>query len=292
MANGDARFPKVFREEYMRLSRPQKYDGRGDAQVLDELAANLRTYLHFYTESEQQRVLLASCFLEGKAWQWWLYLCNGHEQPRGIDDVASFVEALLGRFMPRSAREQALGELRKLKQGKLSIDRYIEKYQSLVQQSYNVDPELQYIWFIAGMAPGKSQSVTAWAADRELKGKVVGLDTMVQFLRIKERRNATATALAERRELVGEGNPDLEPMDVKAVGCRAARPRREDRGMAPPRGITPGRPQNGPEMRTCCFCGKSGHMIKACKCMQKAEELEQREWDLRRKIPDTSGRWQ
>ena len=41
---GDARFPKGFREEYMRLSRPQRYDGRGDAQVLDEFVAGLRTY--------------------------------------------------------------------------------------------------------------------------------------------------------------------------------------------------------------------------------------------------------
>ena len=63
--------------------------------------------------------------------------------------------------MLRSAREQALGELRKLKQGKLSIDRYIEKYQSLVQESHNVDPELQHQWFIAGLAPGERQSVTA-----------------------------------------------------------------------------------------------------------------------------------
>ena len=100
---GDARFPKVFREECMRLSRPQRYDGRGDAQVLDEFVAGLRTYLHFYTESEKQRVLLASCFLESEARQWWLYLCNGHERPRGVDDVAAFVQALLGRFMPRSA---------------------------------------------------------------------------------------------------------------------------------------------------------------------------------------------
>ena len=57
---GDARVPKVFREEYVRLGRPQRYDGRGDAQVLDEFVAGLRTYLHFYTESEEQRVLLAS----------------------------------------------------------------------------------------------------------------------------------------------------------------------------------------------------------------------------------------
>ena len=202
----DAGFPKLFREECMRLSRPQRYDGRGDAQGLDELIAGLLTYLHFYTESEEQIVLLASCFLEGEARQWWLYLCNGHERPRGIDDFASFVQTLLGRFVRRSAREQALGELRKLKQGKLSIDRYIEKYQSLVQKSHNVDPEIQYQRFIAGLAPGERQSVTAWLANRELKGEVVGLDTMVQFLRIKGRRNASATALADKGELLGGGN--------------------------------------------------------------------------------------
>ena len=215
----DARFPKVFRKECMRLSCSQRYDGRGDAQVLDEFVAGLRTYLHFYTESEEQRVLLASCLLEGEARQWWFYLCNGHERPRGIDDVASFVRALLGRFMPRSAREQALGELRKLKQGKLSIDRYIEKYHSLVQKSHNVDPELQYQWFIAGLNPGERQALTTWTAGIDMKGEVVGLDTMVQFLRMKERRNATATALAEKGELVGGGNPDLEPMDVEAVAA-------------------------------------------------------------------------
>ena len=57
---GEARFPKVFREECVRRSRPQRYDARGDAQVLDEFVAGLRTYLHFYTESEEHRVLLAS----------------------------------------------------------------------------------------------------------------------------------------------------------------------------------------------------------------------------------------
>ena len=32
---------------------------------------------------------------------------------------------------------------------------------------------------------------------------------MVQFLRTKKRRNATATALADKGELVGEGTPDV-----------------------------------------------------------------------------------
>ena len=148
-----------------------------------------------------------------------------------------------------------------------------------------MDPKLQYQWFMAGLAPEERQSVTAWAADRELKGGMVGLDTMVQFPRNKERRNATATALADKGELVGEGNVDVEPMDVDAVADRAAMRRREDRGEAPPQGFTPGQPRSDPKERTCFFCGKAGHMIKDCKRMQKAKELERRGRASRRKSP-------
>ena len=119
---------------------------------------------------------------------------------------------------------------------------------------------------------------------------MVGLDTKVQFLRIKERRNATATALADKGEPLGGGNPDLEPMDVEAVTARAAMRRREDRGEAPPRGTIAGRLRSDPHERTCFFCGKAGHMIKDCKRMQKAKELERRDWAARRRSPDISSR--
>ena len=113
---------------------------------------------------------------------------------------------------------------------------------------------------------------------------------MVQFLRIKERRNAPATALADKGELLGGGSPDLEPMDVDAVAARTAMRRREDRGEAPTRGIVAGRPQSDPQERTCFFCGKAGHMIKDCKRMQKAKELERRDRAARRRSPDISSR--
>ena len=119
---------------------------------------------------------------------------------------------------------------------------------------------------------------------------MVGLDTVVQFLRIQECRNATATALSDKGELLGGGNPDLEPVDVEAVAGRAAMRRREARGETPTRGTAAGRPRSDTQQRTCFFCGKAGHMIKDCKRMQKAKELERRDRDSRRRSPDISSR--
>ena len=127
-------------------------------------------------------------------------------------------------------------------------------------------------------------------ADRELKGEMVGLDVLMRFLRIKWPRNATATALANKGELVGGGNPDLESMDVEAVAARTAMRRREDRGEPPTRGIVAGRPRSDTQQRICFFCGKAGHMIKDCKRMQKAKELERRDRASRRRSPDISSR--
>ena len=99
---------------------------------------------------------------------------------------------------------------------------------------------------------------------------------MVQFLRINECRNATAAAIADKDELVGGGNPDLEPMDLEAVCARAALRRREDKREAPTRGIIAGRPRSDPQERACLFCSKAGHIIKNCKRAQNAKELERR----------------
>ena len=81
---------------------------------------------------------------------------------------------------------------------------------------------------------------------------------MVQFVRIKERRNATATALADKGELLGGGNPNVEPLDVEAVAARAAMRRREDRGEAPTRGIVAGRPRSDPQERHASSAAKRG----------------------------------
>ena len=61
----------------MRLGRPQRYNRRGDAQVLDEFVAGLRTYVHFYTESEEQSMLFAQKVKRGN---------GGFIFPMGMND--------------------------------------------------------------------------------------------------------------------------------------------------------------------------------------------------------------
>ncbi|CDJ34464.1 uncharacterized protein EMH_0020390 [Eimeria mitis] len=98
----------------------------------------------------------------------------------------------------RLCREQGVEELRKLKQGKLSIERCIEKYQALANRSPMVDAELLYTWFIAGLSPGGRQSVIGWAPDREMRGEKVELADMMEYLRRMERKNANSTLTTQK----------------------------------------------------------------------------------------------
>ena len=74
------------------------------------------------------------------------------------------MQRLTDGFVPTSAEEQAVGELRRLHHGKLSIERYSEKYYTLVRKRHTADPELLYWCFKARLSPGELQSLTVWGA--------------------------------------------------------------------------------------------------------------------------------
>ncbi|CDJ35273.1 uncharacterized protein EMH_0024990 [Eimeria mitis] len=137
--------------------------------------------------------------------------------------MQAFRDALRCMFIPRSAREQAMEELRKLKQGKLSIERYIEKYQSLVKRSPMVAAEPHCNWFIVGLSPVVRQTVTGWATDKGMRGKNVDLVDMVEYLRRMEKKNATSTALAEKEEGGPRNDPDLDLMDIGTGNTKPAK---------------------------------------------------------------------
>ncbi|CDJ31273.1 uncharacterized protein EMH_0065470 [Eimeria mitis] len=212
----NAFLPKTIQEECLRLCRPTRYDGRRDVEALGEFLNSLDLYLSIQNAPEEFQLLLASSLLEGEARRWWQHLSNGSTFLEHIRSMQPFRDALRCTFIPSSAREQAMAELRKLEQGKLSIKRYIEKYQSLVNRSPMVTAELHYNWFIAGLEPVVRQTVTGWATDREMRGEKVELADMMEYLRRIERTHATSTALAEKQESGPGNDPDLEPMDIGA----------------------------------------------------------------------------
>lgn len=121
--------------------------------------------------TEESTVNVASCLSEGEAPHWWVQLRRGPHLPPYITSVQASVQRLTDRPLPRSAGEKAVGALRKLKQVKISIEGYIEKYYSLMGKSCTVDPVLLYQWLVTGFFPGERQSVTGWAAEKELRGE-------------------------------------------------------------------------------------------------------------------------
>ena len=268
----NAFLPKSIQEECLRLCRPTRYDGRRDVEALEEFLNSLDLYLRIQNAPEDFQLLLASSLLEGDARRWWLHLCNGSTFPEHIRSMQAFRDAVRCRFIPTSASEQAMAELRKLKQGKLSVERYIEKYQSLVNRSPMVAPELHYQWFIAGLDPVVRQTVTGWATGREMMGDKVELADMMEYLRRMEKKNATPTALAEKEESGPGNNPDLEPMDIGAVNTKPAKHGARS-GYRQQTATSPPKKQDGDsERRTCIFCSKPGHVFRDCRLMKKARE--------------------
>ena len=65
--------------------------------------------------------------------------------------------------------------------------------------------------------PGQRQPVTGWAADKEFREEFVSLEAMMRCLCIKEGKNATARALAERWETVLGEDMAVQSWDIGNV---------------------------------------------------------------------------
>ena len=73
-----------------------------------------------------------------------------------------------------------MGKLRKLKQRILSIESFVEKYYSFLRKNQTADPGLLHLWLVAGLSLGEQQSVTGWAAERELRGEPLPREAVME----------------------------------------------------------------------------------------------------------------
>lgn len=272
-----------WRAEYVRLCRPDKYDGRRDQGIIDEFVTSLRDYFASHRGSEEQKILMASRLLEGEAREWWRRSRGQAHLPEGITTLDAFMRALVAHFTPVYAKEQATSELSKLKQGKLSIASYIDKFQSLAQRSHSVDPALMYQWFISGLSPSARQLAASYSVYHDMSGTPTGLPEMMHYLRCLDAQGAFSAEWRAKGEILRDDCPDFEPMDIGATGASPFKPQRSDR-----KGTFTERPPSSQfrkrqQQKVCFCCEKPGHFVRDCKLLQEVKESLRQERARQRK---------
>lgn len=199
---------ELFLEEFMRVRGPLIYDGRRDYEVVEGFLRRLETYLSLFQGEQEEKVVVAASFLKGDAKKWWTSLCHSGRLPRSITTVQAFLEAVSQKFVPSSVRQQALEELMKLKQGRLSLHSYIMKYRSLVQRSGVTNKHFLYQRLVAGLNRGPRNTVLSWTVLRKESNLEVEIEEVIRLLRIYEEMSAAPFSLAvkcDKNPVLGKG---------------------------------------------------------------------------------------
>ena len=152
----------------------------------------------------------------------------------------------------------------------------------LVQKSGFSDSYFLYQWYIAGLNPGARHAVTNWATDRKASNLNVELGEMMRYLIINEEMSVTQVSLAGKGYGKSDGNSELEPMDVGAVATRPHQRQGNYTGSKKGKDNTEKQAESGTRRRMCFVCGKTNHLVKDCRVMQKARDSYKKESEQRK----------
>ena len=257
--------------------KPVRYAGEPDPEKLDEFITFLQWHFCFCPCSEEEKVLVAACYLDGAALKWWTQQCRTNPRPLEIRTLQAFTDRLVEQFMPKSIRFEASEKLLKIKQGNLSISQYIDRFQTLLRQAFEMSPQFQYQCFMRGLNPSARDALAAHVR-HSTTGVWPGLEEISAFFRREEEVNPTACFTASKTEL----KSDLEPMEVDAVGARYVSYRQTARRTGRTWGPTGGRAWGSQntrkfdvEQRKCFLCNKPGHIVRNCKELQNYRRYQE-----------------
>ena len=263
----------------MKLTRPAKFSGRGGIKEYYRFLRDMRVYLHLVIGTEKEKILLFSTFLEGDAREWWDLKCRGLDMiPADICTLDGLYVVFAARFEPKTAQESALQELQSLKQGKLPLGHYIDKFRTLVLRSGVKDENLMYRWLVGGLSGAVQKVAVSWATMAARENGPLTIDDLQQFLLKYAEKDVGEPVFHGATE----NEPDGEPMDIGAVNARRTATTKQDTRDGA--GITKdGKPvQQGFRARKCFFCGKPGHILAQCRRLQALRKLEQEQWKRRK----------
>jgi hypothetical protein len=220
--------------------KPDYYDGRTDAIVLNRWINQVDDYLMFYNYSDMsvEPARIASFYLSAHARTWWSAI---PENQKANLTWLTFKELLRARFYPIDHERQVLSRLEKLKQ-RGPVSRYIESFEALrAQLVIGQNTEIRY--FINGLR-----------ADLKVKAVEFLLDKPDgQLPEIYQRMTAIGEVLWESRMTMRDSNA----MDLSAVSKQSSSRR-------PPAKVKTADRRD--KSHVVCFrCNQKGHYRNECK---------------------------
>ena len=111
-------------------SRAKTYDGTVDPIKLGEWFRDMEKQFTLFRVEDEDKVNIASHFLEKEADRWWVMTKPSVEISPGFD-WESFKALVEKRFYPQELRLKKLSEFLALKQGMLSVQAYTDQFNHL-----------------------------------------------------------------------------------------------------------------------------------------------------------------
>ena len=227
---------------------------------------------------EDHAVLWLAASLRGTAMEWYEGLVNDGATPATSD---ALFQLLRDRFQPIATKETAMRELATLRQDKLSVDAYANRFNSLHSKLPSKLPEEFVIFqFRNGLRRELDQMITQGAA------QPTTLRDMIQLAARLEGRNATShggsdrVANAEADEREGQLLARLAALEHQAKAS-ASKPAYESRYNKGSNKGKPGRVHSGltdevwlkrKAANLCFHCGLSAdHTVRDCPAKARGE---------------------
>jgi retrotransposon gag protein len=129
--------------------KPIEYDGKSrDARTVDAWLIRMTTYLTLTNTADERKVELASSYLAGDAFDW--FIDNQTTLVAGTFD--DFKTSLRDRFVPQNYKSVTYNQYKGFKQGSLSVSEYSIKFKALADQIPDLVPfATRDLEFVAGL---------------------------------------------------------------------------------------------------------------------------------------------
>nr|CAD1843945.1 unnamed protein product [Ananas comosus var. bracteatus] len=257
MAEGAERDRLMERLSEFRRCSPRMFDGENvDHWIVEKWLMHMEKLFRDTFVEERDRVWLATHFLDGEAYRWWLDIQDNPNTDLAAITSTRFKELLLAHYFPTSVKRKMEQDLRSLRQDERSVAEYEREFSRLLHCVPFVvrDDEDKARIFERGLRPSIFRLVQS--SNLQTYREVVKRALIVE---------AGAADLQERRESLEKGK-GKRPAAEGASQTHSRRPPRHPRSRSQSRGRGQSTQRGGPDRRQapCCVICGGPHYPRQC----------------------------